>query len=360
MRELIADGIQRILADQVTSQVLQRSREGHWAGALWQLLDEAGFTRALCSSAQGGSDASWGDVHPLLVACGLHGLPLPLPETLLAGRLLEQAGLEVPAGPIGLVDPLAVGPVLLRRAAGTWRLDGDAMHVPWGRHCGHLLVEAWHQGQPVLALVGAPGLAWRRGANLAREPRDSASLAGVQPLQVASQPLGEAGSVRLLAALLRAGQSAGAAQRALDMAIRHVGEREQFGRPLSRFQAVQQQLASAVSEGAAVSAAADHASDCAGTPAAPSAIAVAKITAAEAAGKVAAVTHAVHGAIGFTAEHALHHATQRLWAWRSEFGNLRWWSERLGRALCQQGPATAWHALADGTLPLTTHSAGPG
>ena len=99
-----------------------------------------------------------------------------------------------------------------------------------------------------------------------------------------------------------------------------------------------------------------HACDCAGTAAGRSAIAVAKITACEAAGKVAAITHAVHGAIGFTAEHSLHHATQRLWSWRSEFGNLRWWSETLGRALCEQGAGRAWPMLADGTLQFATTS----
>ena len=58
MREMIEDGIRRMLADQVTPEVLRTSREGAWAGPLWNLLEEAGFTRALCSSALGGSDAN--------------------------------------------------------------------------------------------------------------------------------------------------------------------------------------------------------------------------------------------------------------------------------------------------------------
>ena len=55
MREMIEDGIRRMLADQVTPEVLRKAREGEWAGSLWKLLEEAGFTRALCSS---GSDAT--------------------------------------------------------------------------------------------------------------------------------------------------------------------------------------------------------------------------------------------------------------------------------------------------------------
>ena len=356
MREMIEDGVRRILTDQVTPEVLRLAREGEWAGPLWKLLEEAGFTRALCSADQGGSDATWNDVHPLLVASGYHCLPLPLPETLLACSLLEKAGIEVPPGAIGIADPLRGRPSALRQSHGQWRLDGEATHVPWGRHCGHLLVEASHDGAPHFALVRVQGLAFQAGNNMAREPRDTFTLRDAQPLHVARSPLRNGESVRLFAALLRAAQSAGAARRALEQAVRYAGEREQFGRPLAKFQAVQQQVAMAVSEVAAISAAADHACDCAGTAAAGSAIAVAKITAAEAAGKVAAVTHAVHGAIGFTAEHSLHHATQRLWSWRSEFGNLRWWSERLGRALCAQGADRAWAALADGTLLVATTS----
>lgn len=354
MREMIEDGIRRILSDQVTPEVLGAAREGEWAGALWTLLEEAGFTRALCSSEAGGSDATWNDIHPLLVASGYHCLPLPLPETLLACSLLERAGLDVPPGPIALADPAVGQRLVLRQSGGQWRLDGEVAHVPWGRHCPRLLIEASHDDGARLVLLATQGLAMTPGYNLAREPRDTLTLEDEVPLQVAAAPLAGGESLRLYGALLRAAQSTGAARRALEQAVQYAAERVQFGRSLAKFQAVQQQIATAVSEVAAVSAAADHACDRAGTAAATSAIAVAKITAAEAAGKVAAVTHAVHGAIGFTAEHSLHHATQRLWSWRSEFGNLRWWSERLGRALCAQGAGLAWPALADGTLHVAT------
>lgn len=356
MRDMIEDGIRRILSDQVTPEMLGAAREGQWAGALWTLLEEAGFTRALCGSGAGGSDATWNDVHPLLVASGYHCLPLPLPETLSACSLLERAGLDVPPGPIGLADPAGGQRVKLRSSGGQWRLDGKVANVPWGRHCPHLLVEAAHDGGTRLVLLATQQLAGTQGYNLSREPRDTFTLEGAVPLQVAAAPLAGGESLRLYGALLRATQGSGAARRALEQAVQYAGERVQFGRPLAKFQAVQQQIATAVSEVAALSAATDHACDQAGTAAAASAIAVAKITAAEAAGRVAAVTHAVHGAIGFTAEHSLHHATQRLWSWRSEFGNLRWWSERLGRALCAQGAGLAWPALADGTLHVPTTS----
>ena len=79
-------------------------------------------------------------------------------------------------------------------------------------------------------------------------------------------------------------------------------------------------------------------------------IAAAKVCGAEAAGAVAAMAHAVHGAIGFTHEHALQLGTRRLWAWRSEFGNLGHWTQRLGRAVAQGGSASLWPAVTSGRL----------
>jgi len=76
------------------------------------------------------------------------------------------------------------------------------------------------------------------------------------------------------------------------------------------------------------------------------AIAVAKSRCGEAAGKVAEIAHQVHGAIGFTHEHRLHHLTRRLWSWRDEFGVESDWSIELGRLAAAKG--------ADGLWPLLT------
>lgn len=76
----------------------------------------------------------------------------------------------------------------------------------------------------------------------------------------------------------------------------------------------------------------------------------AKICASEAAGIAAGVAHGVHGAIGFTHEHALHLTTRRLWSWRSEYGSLTDWSQLLGRAICAGGSGALWPAITCGTL----------
>ena len=53
----------------------------------------------------------------------------------------------------------------------------------------------------------------------------------------------------------------------------------------------------------------------------------------------------MHGAIGFTREYDLRHFTQRLWSWRSEFGNDRHWSGLLGSAVIARGADAFWADL---------------
>jgi alkylation response protein AidB-like acyl-CoA dehydrogenase len=62
-------------------------------------------------------------------------------------------------------------------------------------------------------------------------------------------------------------------------------------------------------------------------------IAAAKVRCGEAAGRGAEIAHQVHGAIGFTDEHVLHHFTLRLWSWRDEFGTEEEWASVLGGLL---------------------------
>jgi acyl-CoA dehydrogenase len=158
---------------------------------------------------------------------------------------------------------------------------------------------------------------------------------------------GVAAELRLRAALGRSQLLAGAARAALARTVRYAGERVQFGRPIGRFQAVQQQLALAAAEVAAAGAAADAAAATAqraglGADATAFAVAAAKARTGEAAGEVARIAHQVHGAIGFTREHDLRRWTTRLWAWRDEDGSDATWQTELGVRVLAAGPDALW------------------
>jgi acyl-CoA dehydrogenase len=131
-------------------------------------------------------------------------------------------------------------------------------------------------------------------------------------------------------------------QRLLASSVQYAQERVQFGRPIGKFQAVQQNLAALAGQAAAAIAAADGAIEAAARDLRSPLIAAGKIRTGEAAGIGAAIAHQVHGAIGFTQEHSLHYSTRRLWSWRDEFGNEAEWSRRLGIRVAKAGADGLW------------------
>lgn len=149
-------------------------------------------------------------------------------------------------------------------------------------------------------------------------------------------PVGDLGQLthgqRDFAALARAVQMTGALDAILGMTITHASERSQFGRPLSKFQAVQHSLAVLAGEVAAAQAAADHAvlKLSHGDEGARLAIGIARARVGEAGSKGAAVAHQLHGAIGYAREHRLHLYTTAIWRWRDEFGTQAYWTRQVG------------------------------
>ena len=79
--------------------------------------------------------------------------------------------------------------------------------------------------------------------------------------------------------------------------------------------------------------------------------AVAKARAAEAAEKAVAIAHAVHGAIGATAEFDLQLVTRRLQEWRGDHGSASYWHAQLGRALLDARGTPTLPFLLDTLLP---------
>lgn len=321
-------------------------------GALWSTLTELGLVQLTLPEEAGGSGGALADGAALLLAAGEAAAPVPLAETELAGWLLHSAGLPVPPGVLAVGTPgeLTVSP----GSGGTLAVRGRLPRVGWARYAVRVAVlAAGPDGGDVVASVdpNAPGVELVEGSNLAGEPRDELRL-DTTVADWAAAPNGAGQQLARRAALARALLLAGALQRALGQSVRYAGERVQFGRPIGKFQAVQQQLALAAAEVAAGRAAAEAAVRIAAngfeTEDAGFAVAVAKARTSEAAGAVARIAHQVHGAIGFTLEHDLRLATTRLWAWREEDGSDAHWNTVIGQRALAAG--------ADGLWPLLTRS----
>jgi alkylation response protein AidB-like acyl-CoA dehydrogenase len=135
---------------------------------------------------------------------------------------------------------------------------------------------------------------------------------------------------------------AGALAHITAISVQYAQDRVQFGRPIGKFQAVQQNLAVLAGQTAAASAAADLGAEAVANGIRMLPIAAAKSRTGEAAGQGAAIAHQVHGAIGFTYEHSLHFFTKRLWSWRDEFGNEAEWNLYVGRHMAKAGADRLW------------------
>ena len=322
----------------------------------WRSLEAAGFTRLTVPDSAGGGGAGLDVAAAVLFEAGAHAVRVPLAETdLLAGWLLAGAGIALPAGPLTAVAAVAAvqDDLDISRDGDGWRIRAKLSGVPWARCAAGVAVLTPRLVALLDTCQVVPGTCQVvPGSNLAGEPRDTVVIDGVVGADaIAEADAAAAGhELRLRAALARTQLLAGALSATLSAAVRYAGERTQFGRPLGRFQAVQQQLALAAGEVAAACSAAEAAAAAAtraGVTAQESVIAIAsaKARASEAASTVAAIAHQVHGAIGFTREHPLRVLTTRLWAWRDEDGSDAYWNGVIGARALSLGPAGLWPML---------------
>jgi alkylation response protein AidB-like acyl-CoA dehydrogenase len=340
---LVHDAASRLFADLSSPSLINAAETGTWPGELWNAIEDAGFLDALAGGGRGDL-GGLADASQILRAAGRHAVPLPLAETILARFVLVAAGLKPGKGPLAILPVEHDDALDLRRRDAGWHLSGRARQVPWARAAKELIVVAWD----TLAVVAPVQVEIRPGTNLAGEPRDEVVCDTALSLDdVVALPVGvDRTMLYRLGALARAAQMAGALEGAMELATRYAGERVQFGRPIAKFQAIQQQLAQLAEQvaasGVAVSAAV---AQLAAGGDLFFAAAIAKIRAGEAAGKVTEVAHQVHGAIGFTHEHPLHHLSRRLWSWRDEFGVESDWSIELGRFVADKGRDGLWPLL---------------
>ena len=184
----------------------------------------------------------------------------------------------------------------------------------------------------------------------------------LRPVTIKPAPKGfDQTSLMLMGAVARSLQIAGALESMLDISVRYSNERVAFEKKISKFQAVQHNLAKLAGEAAAALAAASSAADTiANSTTFDDAVfleaASAKIRCSEAAEKGAAIAHQVHGAIGFTIEHILHRYSLRALAWRDDFGHESWWAVELGKMVAARGADELWPLVASRWMKMESES----
>ncbi len=345
---IIVDTAERIFRDLCDPQTVTSAKDESWKQPLWDALEKSGLTLTWVSDEVGGAGAGMMDGFDVLRVAGKYAVPVPVAETLLAGWLLEKAGITCPAGTMTAAPQREQDRIDL---GANGCLSGAARNVPFAGATGHVAVLAYKGGQAHVALVNAADCQITSGQSIAHDPQGSIDFTGVTP--AACEPVSvSADDLLLLGAAARSAMIAGALEAAMNISVQYAQERKAFGKLIGNFQAVQHNLSRLACEAAAAAAASSSAADAIERSDSLQGdgmlleIAGAKIRCGAAAGQGAAIAHQAHGAIGFTAEHVLHRFTMRLWAWRDEFGSEAAWAVRLGETVARNGADTLWPLVA--------------
>ncbi|MGI9613590.1 MAG: acyl-CoA dehydrogenase family protein [Acidimicrobiales bacterium] len=336
--QLLVDSAERLFADTCTFDAVQTAEDEGWAAEVWQAVSDAGFAWIGVSGDAGGSGGTLADACEVLRIAGSRAAPIPLAETgILGGWLLASAGLTLPEGAVtvtpGTSDDTSAAS---GNGDGSITMTGRAHRVPWAAAADRIVCLVTVDGELVVLSVSPSECVLEPATNVAGEPRPTVVFDGV------TVPAGDVGrpgpdvsaeTFRLRGALSRATLMAGAMEAMNALTVNYTEERKQFGRPVGRFQAVQQHLVWGAQDavltkmGAAV-ATREATHDVAG---ARFEIAAAKALADECASTATRWAHQAHGAMGMTQEYALHHLSRRLWAWRHEYSRPGEWSAVVGR-----------------------------
>lgn len=312
---------ERLLVDACTPQVVRSVEAGGSHADLWQAIATSGFLDAMVPEAQGGSALPLAQAFVLFVAEGRHAAPAPIAHTMLARAVIAAAAGRVPEGPIAIASAAEARNSRIACRHVPYALVADWIVVP--------LADRWLVLPKARARCTPSGIHGSLHADL-----EWTSDAG--NAHTSSDPV----PWRAAAAVLAAAQMAGAMERVLDMTVQFANERVQFGKPIGKFQAIQHQLAVMAEQVAAARMAAEIGCDAAGPLPDPLRAALAKARASEAGAIVAPLAHAIHGAIGITAELDLQLFTRRIHETRADFGAERAWNFELGRALLASDAAT--------------------
>ncbi|OBJ59694.1 acyl-CoA dehydrogenase family protein [Mycobacterium asiaticum] len=295
--------------------------------ALWQELAAADLLGTALPESVGGNGGGFVELGVLLAEVGWSVAPVPVYATLVlgadpiarhgtpdqrsrflpdvvAGKRILTAALTEP----GRSDPTRPA-TTARRDGPNWRLDGVKELVPAAQLADTVLIPARTDDGDVglfLLATDANGVDIRPAKTTHREPHADVSLDGAT-VSDDDRLAGGIDSLYSRALIALCAIQLGVADRALHIAARYTTEREQFGRPIGSFQAVQQRMADAFIDVEAIRWTTWHAAWLVanGRPA-DRAARIAKFWAGEAGARVAATAQQVHGGIGIDTTYPLH------------------------------------------------------
>jgi alkylation response protein AidB-like acyl-CoA dehydrogenase len=327
----------------------------------WRRMAELGWHGLVIPEEHGGSGLGMLELTIVLEEMGRAVLPGPFIPTVLAGLAVRDGGdaaqrarwlPRIADGGVratialleesGRWDAAAITATLTREGGG-FVLTGTKRFVPEAERAD-LLICAARREDGGLALVvverGVPGIAITPLASV--DPTRRVADVQFEGVPVTAEQVladdGDAALARLLdrGRIALAADMCGGAERTLELTVEYAKVRQQFGRPIGSFQAIQHRCADMsveVEKAKAATYYAAWADDTGAANDAAFAAASAKAIAGDAYRFV--TTHAVqvHGGIGFTWEHDVHFFYKRARSGDATFGNAAWSREVAARHL---------------------------
>lgn len=341
MKEMILDVVERMLKEKVHKDLVDTIEQGKWAPEVWQLFEENGMTAVAITEENGGAGGDLEDLLNIVRLTGKYAAPIPFMETTLANYLLQSTNLQV-------IGELATYMLSDNQAymLEDNKITGEAIQIPWARHTKHLVTFANSAEGTHLVEIDLSQAEIIPGSNLASEPRDTVKFHNATVSQVSAVlSFSDIHAMTILETAFQLALMTGAVDKINDLTVHYTKEREQFGRPIHRFQLVQQHIVQLAGETAVALAAFNNVTDALLKDRQSNEIAYARIRFEEIMQIVTTISHQVHAAIGTTHEHSLHQYTRRLWSWRDEGANTSYWTDLLATQLLENSGNSLWAYL---------------
>jgi alkylation response protein AidB-like acyl-CoA dehydrogenase len=332
---------------------------------LWQSLADQGWTGLAVPEEHGGLGLGLVEMAAVAEEMGRACLPGAFLSTLLAAALVERAGSAeqrakylgpVAAGElkatVALLEDGAswdVGAVRLgaARDGGTFSLTGRKLFVPDAAAADVIICVARDGDSLVLLPVerGAEGLSVKAMPSMDSTRKlyevgfEGVRVAGGDALGADGDARGALGGALDVATAMLCAEMVGGMQWVLDATVEYAKTRQQFGRPVGSFQAVQHMCADMLLMTESARSAAYYAAWALteNDPKASAAVAIAKAYCSDAYREVANRGVQVHGGIGFTWEHDLQLYYKRSKSSETLFGDANYHRERIARLVVDEG-----------------------
>jgi len=331
---------------------------------LWRGIAEQGWIGLHLPESVGGLGLGLVELAVIAEEMGRACLPGPFLASLWAATLLNELGGPHSTRHLELITSGELrATVALLEPDGSWDLADLQLHVAahdrgycldgrklWvldaadtglivcvGSHQGELIILAVPTGAAGVTLTATPALDATR--KLYRVDFAGTLVSAADVLARGERAHKVLESALRVGALVICAEQVGIAQKVLEMTVDYARTRQQFGRPIGAFQAVQHQCADILLATESARSAAYFAAWAlsAGAPAAARAVAIAKAYCSDAATAVCQRGVQVHGGIGFTWEHDLHLYLKRAKANEALFGDATLHRAELARLLLDVG-----------------------